>query len=206
MDNSIESYSVVDIFSKKGVHLAETAIKGSIHSVILANDEVIYVLSSYWTAKMEPKWELHLQISIGQSQGWTTVLGEKFNWETIGESARSLSNLISSLVLAIGYFDDEVLEIFIYQNGEILDRYAGGDVLEEYEMEPETFDYAAVVERLGLTVLPDSLGVMFQNDDVREIVEQLETVVPAPLILKYDWIEDDESLCREFVHVHRSIF
>lgn len=93
MDNSIESYSVVDIFSQKGVHLAETAIKGSIHSVILANDEVIYVLSSYWTAKMEPKWELHLQISIGQSQGWTTVLGEKFNWETIGESARSLSNL-----------------------------------------------------------------------------------------------------------------
>ncbi|MEK3867132.1 PQQ-binding-like beta-propeller repeat protein [Paenibacillus sp. FSL H7-0716] len=58
MDNSIESYSVVDIFSQKGVHLAETAIKGSIHSVILANDEVIYVLSSYWTAKMEPKWEL----------------------------------------------------------------------------------------------------------------------------------------------------
>lgn len=114
--------------------------------------------------------------------------------------------MISSLVLAIGYFDDEVLEIFIYQNGEILDRYAGGDVLEEYEMEPETFDYAAVVERLGLTVSPDSLGVMFQNDDVREIVEQLETVVPAPLILKYDWIEDDESLCREFVHVRRSIF
>jgi len=99
MDNSIESYSVVDIFSQKGVHLAETAIKGSIHSVILANDEVIYVLSSYWTAMMEPKWELHLQISIGQSQGWTTVLGEKFNWETIGEGARSLSNLISSLVL-----------------------------------------------------------------------------------------------------------
>lgn len=31
-----------------------------------------------------------------------------------------------------------MLEIFIYQNGEILDRYAGGDVLEEYEMEPET--------------------------------------------------------------------
>ncbi|OME06500.1 hypothetical protein BSK64_10245 [Paenibacillus odorifer] len=93
MDNSIESYSVVDIFFQKGVHLAETAIKGSIHSVILANDEVIYVLSSYWTAKMQPKWELHLQISIGQSQGWTTVLGEKFNWETIGESARSLSNL-----------------------------------------------------------------------------------------------------------------
>ncbi|OMD93074.1 hypothetical protein BSK49_01455 [Paenibacillus odorifer] len=58
MDNSIESYSVVDIFSQKGVHLAETAIKGSIHSVILANDEVIYVLSSYWTAKMQPKWEL----------------------------------------------------------------------------------------------------------------------------------------------------
>ncbi|MEK4142028.1 MULTISPECIES: hypothetical protein [Paenibacillus] len=131
---------------------------------------------------------------IGQSQGWTTVLGEKFNWETIGESARSLSNLISSLVLAIGYFDDGML-----------DRYAGGDVLEEYEMEPETFDYAAVVERLGLTVSPDSLGVMFQNDDVREIVEQLETVVPAPLILKYDWIEDDESLCREFVHVRRDL-
>ncbi|MEC0130451.1 MULTISPECIES: hypothetical protein [Paenibacillus] len=142
---------------------------------------------------------------IGQSQGWTTVLGEKFNWETIGESARSLSNLISSLVLAIGYFDDEVLEIFIYQNGEILDRYAGGDVLEEYEMEPETFDYAAVVERLRLTVSPDSLGVMFQNDDVREIVEQLETVVPAPLILKYDWVEDDESLGGEFVHVRRDL-
>lgn len=102
--------------------------------------------------------------------------------------------MISSLVLAIGYFDDGML-----------DRYAGGDVLEEYEMEPETFDYAAVVERLGLTVSPDSLGVMFQNDDVREIVEQLETVVPAPLILKYDWIEDDESLCREFVHVRRDL-
>ncbi|MEK3867133.1 hypothetical protein MHH60_27035 [Paenibacillus sp. FSL H7-0716] len=86
-----------------------------------------------------------MQISIGQSQGWTTVLGEKFNWETIGESARSLSNLISSLVLAIGYFDD----------------------------------------------------------DVRESVEQLETVVPAPLILKYDWVEEDESLGREFVQVRR---
>lgn len=58
MDNSIESCSAVDIFSPRGVHLAEAIIKGSIHSVILANDEVIYVLSSYWTAKMEPIWEL----------------------------------------------------------------------------------------------------------------------------------------------------
>ncbi|WP_162636732.1 hypothetical protein [Paenibacillus odorifer] len=72
-------------------------------------------------------------------------LRPKGSYETIGESARSLSNLISSLVHAIGYFDD----------------------------------------------------------DVRESLEQLETVVPAPLILKYDWIEDDESLGREFVQVRR---
>lgn len=143
---------------------------------------------------------------IGQNQGWTTVLGENFNWETIGERAGFLSGLISSLVLAIGYFDDEVLEISIYQNGELLDRYAGGEVLEEYELEPEAFDNATVVKRLGLTISFDSLAVIFQNEDVREILEQLETVLPVPLILKYDWIEDDEPLRRDFVHIRRSIF
>ncbi|MNV80687.1 hypothetical protein D3C71_1743090 [compost metagenome] len=109
-------------------------------------------------------------------------------------------------MLAIGYFDDEVLEISIYQNGELLDRYAGGEVLEEYELEPEAFDNATVVKRLGLTISSDSLAVIFQNEDVREILEQLETVLPVPLILKYDWIEDDEPLRRDFVHIRRSIF
>lgn len=137
---------------------------------------------------------------IGHSKGWTTILGEEFNWETIGESAELLSGLISSQVLSIGLFDDEVLEISLYQNGELLDRYIGGDILDEYEMEPETFNYVAVARRLGLAISVDSLAAVFQNDDVREIVEQLESVVPAPLILKYDWIEEDEALLRKFVH------
>ncbi|WP_179086798.1 hypothetical protein [Paenibacillus odorifer] len=42
------------------------------------------------------------------------------------------------------------------------------------------------------------MTIGYFDDDVRESVEQLETVVPAPLILKYDWVEDDESLGRGF--------
>lgn len=60
----IDGYSSIEIFSPDGKRVEGIEIEGSVDTIILANDGVIYALSSKWTRDLMPEWELYLIRSV----------------------------------------------------------------------------------------------------------------------------------------------
>jgi len=58
IDNSIDGYSVVELFTPDGDHIDSIEIGGLVESVVLADHGVVYALSAKWTRKMKAEWEL----------------------------------------------------------------------------------------------------------------------------------------------------
>ena len=130
--------------------------------------------------------------------GWITVLGDLGCGPTTEDSADNLSRQLSAPVLSVSVFDDDVLWMALYENGERLVRYAqfssGGNKSEDYGRKPKT-DYKLFAEKLGISeaALKEALCPPVDEDGfywLKDIVDAFSALLGPCCWMKADWLED----------------
>lgn len=139
---------------------------------------------------------------VGSFNGWVSVFGERFNWEEIGSSVQTISRLLTYPMLSVGYFDDEILELGVFQNGQLITKHLVGVGVEEYELEPTEMDQTMFREVVQGTVDEVQLSAALENNDLEELIEEMEKTLNIPLWMKYEWIEEDGDIRSRFIQVN----
>lgn len=130
--------------------------------------------------------------------GWVSVLNDWFSWGNVEEFGEELSSYIAEPVLTCSNFDDDVLEINLYRNGEHLTghTWCSHFLIEEYGIEDKEADPSILVELFGHQHI-ETISVALQEDNREQVVEQFESILEVPLWIHSDWfsdIEDDEII------------
>lgn len=139
---------------------------------------------------------------VGSFNGWVSVFDERFNWEEIGSSVQTISRLLTYPMLSVGYFDDEVLELGLFQNGQLITKHLAGVGVEEYELVPAEMDLAIFQKVVQGTVDEAQLSAALEYDDLEELVGEMEKALNIPLWMKYEWIEEDGDIRSRFIQIN----
>lgn len=104
--NDIEHVkSAIEVFGqsfkeeKKARKSALAKILGLSHSYVGISEEEVYYIGRI-------------------TEDWTILLSDEFNWESIADFAAELSNYITLPLISVGYFDDDVFELNVFNNGQ----------------------------------------------------------------------------------------
>ncbi|KRE64165.1 hypothetical protein [Paenibacillus sp. Soil750] len=141
---------------------------------------------------------------IGQiTTDWTILLNEEFNWESIADFAAGLSRHITLPLISVGYFDDDVFELNVFNNGQQITKIlvSSEGTAEDYGLEITNGDLIALVNTLDIKsdvkVLEKILGL-----DVMELIDPLEKEFDTVLSIKADWFDDfEEEIKSKFLRV-----
>lgn len=116
------------------------------------------------------------------SEGWTTILREDFEIGKVDQEARRLSKKIDSAVLAVGYYDDDILVLSIYRNGKNITSHVSSDA---YGYTAKMGKVDAFVNELKLDNDDgELLKWIFKCEDLGRKVELLSVLFGIPL-----WID-----------------
>jgi hypothetical protein len=115
------------------------------------------------------------------SNGWTTIVREDFQIELIDQEARKLSKKIDMLVVAIGYYDDDVFTISLFRNGKKIVNHISNNA---YGFTKKIGNPAVFVQELGLEEeCKKYLKFIFKCENIYKKIELLEKLLGVPLWL-----------------------
>lgn len=118
------------------------------------------------------------------SKGWTTIVHEDFEIGVIEQVARRISKKIDQAVMAVGYYDDEVLTLNIFKNGKSITCHNSNN---SYGYIRKTGNPNTFVQELKLDEADrDYLKWIFKCEDLTKKVELLEKLFGIPL-----WISNE---------------
>lgn len=121
---------------------------------------------------------------------WVTVLNSNFAWESIKEIGVKFSKSIQGLILAVGYFDDDVFSIHLIKNGKVLTSHVSGDGASCYGEKERLGDIELLIRELKLDISTENLQSILEMEDLQKKVEELEKITLLPLWMKEEWLED----------------
>lgn len=129
---------------------------------------------------------------------WVSVLNDWFGWGEVESVGEALSGYLASPVLTCSYFDDDVLEINLYRNGECLtgQLWSSHGVAEDYGLEHKEADISILSEYLGHN-RTEQIKHALELEDQEEAVQAFEQILQLPLWIHSDWFDDMEE--EEFV-------
>lgn len=130
--------------------------------------------------------------------GWISILNDFFGWGETESFGEELSGHLSSPVMTVSYFDDDVLEMNIYRNGELATghRWCSAYAQADYELEDLYADISVLFEVMGHRHI-EELMRMLELEDREQAVERLESIMELPVWIHSDWfsdISDDERV------------
>lgn len=120
---------------------------------------------------------------VGAFGRWISIYGS-YNWKTIGTEAQVISQLLEYPVLSVGYFDDDIVEIGLYQHNHLITKHVTGFGVDDYELEYVEMDKQSFERILNLGLDTNELASILENEDPIELVEGMETILDLPLWMK----------------------
>ncbi|MCG7380886.1 hypothetical protein MH215_28280 [Paenibacillus sp. ACRSA] len=150
--------------------------------------------------KEEPNREKHLEVTyyIDHERQWTTILNDYFEWGTIEQVGELLSKCISEPIMTIGFFDEDIFEFTLFQNGKIkFKKYFCGEwASEEYDLNEEVMDVKYLKEVLEID--QESIDKLLQVENPEEAVDELAQLIHIHLWVSSNWIPEDEELKKKY--------
>ncbi|MCU6792354.1 hypothetical protein OB236_09460 [Paenibacillus sp. WQ 127069] len=130
---------------------------------------------------------------LGQMRDdWISILNEGFGWGETEAFGEEISKHINSPVLTISYFDDDVLDLNIYMNGELITGHLSctEGTKEGYGLEDKFGDISTLSQLVGHQYINDLLNFL-EIKNSREALNEFERIINFPLWIKADWISTD---------------
>jgi hypothetical protein len=137
---------------------------------------------------------------VAEFNGWVSLLHTGFSWGSVEEFALNLSQELDVPVLAVSYFDDDILSIGVYLKGMLVSQHIktyGGYDIEDVEVDAESF-----IRTLDINVTPVELRSALSSENIEEQVDALADLLGFPLWLDSEWIDDSDD---EFLMKFREI-
>ncbi|MFC5406503.1 hypothetical protein [Cohnella soli] len=133
--------------------------------------------------------------------GWISVLNDSFNWGEVEAFGEELSSYISSPILTISYFDDDLFELNLFLNGELQTGHiwCSEETREVYGLEEKCADISVLSQHIGYQFI-NKLNEILNIEDCEQAVEELQNLLEIPLWIKSDWFEDidDKELINKY--------
>jgi len=131
---------------------------------------------------------------VRYAKPWCSVLNDYFQSGTIEKVGEIVSTLVSEPVMTIGFFDEDLFEFTIFQDGEIKAKkyFCEEWVKAEYDLESEVIDLAYVEEVLEIN-REQSIPFVQISDPEQAIVE-LSQLVHIDLWVHSEWISEDKEM------------
>jgi hypothetical protein len=171
---------------------------GNIHVRTNQIDEVLAALKEMISASKAAE---VMYIRTFES-GWVSILNDSFGWGCSEACGETLSRYLSSPVLTCSYFDDDVLEINLFQGGEYLTGHlwCTESTQEDYELENKEANISILAELLGHAHTEQIIQTLNQ-EDLEAAIGQLESILQIPLWIHSEWFEDieDEEILIKYV-------
>lgn len=128
---------------------------------------------------------------------WISILNDTFCWGEVEAFGKRLSTYINTPILTIGYFDDDVFEMNIFENGEQKTRqiWCSEGTREDYGLEESHNNISLLAELLGESNRTE-LNEIMELEDCEEAIEGLQKMMNVPLWIHSDWfsdIDEDET-------------
>lgn len=99
-------------------------------------------------------------------------------------------------VLTVSYFDDDILEMNVYSNGECLTGHRWSSPYTDYELEDKVADISVLSELFGHQHVSKLLELL-ELDDLEEAVRICESIIGLPLWIDSNWFDDMDEAYRE---------
>ena len=120
---------------------------------------------------------------------WLTLLHPSYQLGAVEKAARALSKRIDNTVVSVGYFDDDIFSLQVFQNGKLLLCHNSSPV---YGYKKTAAKPAALAGELGLAPEDaESLKWILKCERCDEQVALLENLWGTQLWVDYDWLEED---------------
>lgn len=137
---------------------------------------------------------------VGEFNGWVSLLHSEFSWGSVEEYALSLSQVLNDPVLAVSYFDDDVLSLGVYLKGVLVTQHIktyGG-----YDIEDEEVDAESFIRTLNIKVTLAELRSALSSENIEKQVDDLVELLGFPLWMDAEWVDDSKE---EFLQNYREI-
>ncbi|MEF3301675.1 hypothetical protein [Paenibacillus sp. GYB003] len=140
---------------------------------------------------------------IGEwGNGWISILNDCFGWGKAESFGEVLSGMISSPVFTVSCFDDDVLEMNVYRNGEEVTGHVwcSGYVRADYGLDEKEADISVLSRLLGHEHTATLISIL-DTEDREKAVEEMESVMGVPLRIHSDWFGEmgDDPFIRNYV-------
>jgi hypothetical protein len=156
--------------------------------------------SGYYLYKMYKSYPFY----IGQiKDNWVTIIHSAIEWGNVGYIADELSKYYKGVIMAIGYFDDDVFGISIIKDQQELTQHVSGPNVEFYAGKERIGNADTFINELKLTIDKTELKKTLKIDDLEKKVNTLEKYFDALLWIKTDWLDQlDENMATKFKEVY----
>lgn len=140
-------------------------------------------------------------IYVSQSnEGWISVLHDYFVWGTVKKAGRTLSGLLEAPVMTVGYMNEEICELSLFEQGEIRAEriFCEPWTREEYgELREEQIDNDYIRQVLGMGA--DEFSEFISLTSPEQAVERLSGITGMSLWSDAEWLPYEETLRARFV-------
>lgn len=142
---------------------------------------------------------------LHQSGEWTTVLNYYFEWGTVEQVGELLSTFVSQPVMTVGFFDEEIFEWTIFQDGEARSRklFCGMWAADEYELKPEVVDFTYLQEVIGIKRA--DLDRLFDSETPEQAVDALSEQLNVHLWIDFKFMDNDSESAKRYSRVDQDI-
>ena len=137
---------------------------------------------------------------IGQvNRNWITILHSALEWGNVSQFAYEFSQYYKGVIMAVGYYDDDVLGICIVKDEELLTQHVSGEGADYYAAGEEFGNVDVLIKELNLDTNSDELKNVLQMTELDDKVKKLEKSFNTLLWIKVDWLNNlDEHIRNKF--------
>jgi hypothetical protein len=116
----------------------------------------------------------------------------------VKDIAKKYSKVLAGIWLSVGYFDDDIFELNLFENGKRIAGHTSG-ATDFYGLKPELGDVTTIKLKLNLELSEFELAKIFKLKFLAEKIIELEKVFGISLRLDANRYKDsDEELKRKF--------
>ncbi|WP_042161221.1 hypothetical protein [Paenibacillus gorillae] len=138
---------------------------------------------------------------ISQSnENWTSLLHEYFVWGTVKKVGKTLSRITGEPVMAAAYMNEELLELSIFEDGDIQTEriFCEPWTREEYEeLREERINDDYLVKALDIP--NEDIDDLLKLTSPEQAVNKLSELMHISLWSDFEWIPYEETLQHQFV-------
>ncbi|WP_046214077.1 hypothetical protein [Paenibacillus wulumuqiensis] len=141
----------------------------------------------------------HTYYIAEKKPGWFSILNDWFQWGKTEQFGEELSAYLNHPVFTLSYYNDEVLAISLFTNGEELTGYTWcNQSKDEYEIEEKDLDISILTQIFGYEY-GAGLQHIAELSEQEGALDQLEELLQLPLRISSEFYADDkEKLTAQF--------